>query len=120
MKKCPYCGLEIQETDVMFHNCSAMREEEKKANGSIIPFLIAGAIGSLFFAVPMTFALMMNLGGLFWQVCLLQPGLGLIGGYVSYRLFKLIITPPKLAVFGFYVISAILGYIFSFLVMFFI
>ena len=89
----------------------------------MIPFLIAGIVGSSIFALLSIYTFAINTGVFDWGFLVLGIILGLLGGSVGYLLFKLggfiahrILkfpqTPPKLVSVGFYVISAILGLVF--------
>ena len=122
MKECPNCGEEVQDMDVLFHNCSAMRENTKDSK---VPFLIAGIVGSSILAFFNMYGFALNTGVLDWWHLLLGIPFGLLGGFVGYLLFKLggfvayrllkyPKTPPRLVAVGFYVISAILGLVFYF------
>ena len=124
MKECPYCGEEVQDGDVIFHRCSTMKEKMKEnSKTSVVPFLIAGIVGSSIFALFIMYGYLISVGIIDWWALLIGSPFGLFGGFVGYLLFKLggVVanqlfkfpkTPPKLVAFGFNVISIILGLVF--------
>ena len=89
----------------------------------MIPFLIAGIVGSSIFAILSIYTFAMNTGVFDWGFLVLGMILGLLGGsagyllfrlgsFVGHRLFKFPKTPPKIIQVVFYVISGILGMVF--------
>jgi hypothetical protein len=48
MKKCPDCGEEVQDVEVIFHRCDVMAEKEKPKSGCLMWWLIILSIISGF------------------------------------------------------------------------
>jgi len=76
----------------------------------MIPFLIAGVVGSSIFAFIITVGIAASLGifnlvGLFYAL-----PFGLLSGYVGYGLFKLLKSSTPFVKGGLTVISAVLGF----------
>lgn len=77
----------------------------------MIPFLIAGVVGSSLFAFLYIYGFAISTGVFVWEALLIGLPFGLLGGFIGYRLFKLIKSPSVLVAGGFYLISAIMGLI---------
>ena len=113
MKICPDCGEEVQDLDVIFHRCSASRVNSET---SIVPFLIAGIVGS---SIPscLTYFLALVATGFGGYYPLIQLIIGAAVGLAGYRLFNLNKSPSKRWV-AMIVLVAILGFGLPFLLWF--